>query len=99
MKKILLVLLIIPFFFACKHNTPQNNQPEGPICGNGIQEEGENSLNCPADCPPESTIGNGVLEAGEECDDGNRVNGDGCSSEGKVESGYICRPGQPCYLE
>ena len=29
--------------------------------------------------------GNGVLEAGEECDDGNLINGDGCSSRCRIE--------------
>ena len=34
---------------------------------------------CQADCTcPTPICGNGVLEAGEECDDGNTVNGDGC---------------------
>src|SRR5206468_2504671 len=29
--------------------------------------------------PPPPVCGNGILESGEECDDGNLVNGDGCS--------------------
>jgi cysteine-rich repeat protein len=45
-----------------------------------------NDMCCPAgananddnDCKP--VCGNGVVEAGEQCDDGNTVNGDGCSS-------------------
>eukprot|EP00210_Caulerpa_lentillifera_P004763 g4547.t1 len=36
------------------------------------------------------TCGNGVLEAAEECDDGNRYYGDGCSPDCKVETGYRC---------
>src|SRR5262249_31107960 len=46
----------------------------------------------PASPPPScntstpSTCGNGVLEAGEECDDGNRVGGDGCSASCQIES-------------
>lgn len=31
-----------------------------------------------------SECGNGLLEGAEECDDGNRANGDGCSSSCKV---------------
>lgn len=31
--------------------------------------------------------GNGILEAGEECDDGNLINGDGCSSSCTIEAG------------
>ncbi len=36
--------------------------------------------------------GNGVLEAGEECDDSNSVSGDGCTSTCKLEPGYVCDP-------
>jgi cysteine-rich repeat protein len=32
-----------------------------------------------------SICGNGVVESGEECDDGNLVDGDGCSSDCKIE--------------
>jgi len=48
------------------------------FCGNGLCESGENALNCPQDCP--AVCGDGVLEAGEQCDDGNTANGDGCSA-------------------
>ena len=34
--------------------------------------------------------GNGALDDGETCDDGNRQNGDGCSSTCQVEDGYLC---------
>jgi fibro-slime domain-containing protein len=38
-----------------------------------------------------STVcGNGNVEAGEECDDGNTVSGDGCSSTCKKEAGFTC---------
>jgi cysteine-rich repeat protein len=47
--------------------------------------------------------GNGVLDEGEQCDDGNRVNGDGCSAECEVEcGGEGCTPGywkQPQHLD
>jgi cysteine-rich repeat protein len=42
--------------------------------------------------PP--TCGNNVLEAGEQCDDGNTMSGDGCSATCTVESGWSCS-GQP----
>jgi cysteine-rich repeat protein len=38
--------------------------------------------------------GNGVVEAGEACDDGGIISGDGCSSTCAVEPGWICT-GQP----
>jgi cysteine-rich repeat protein len=34
--------------------------------------------------------GDGVLDASEACEDGNRNNGDGCSSFCKVEAGFTC---------
>jgi cysteine-rich repeat protein len=37
-----------------------------------------------------SVCGDGVLEGAEACDDGSTLNGDGCSSECIIESGYIC---------
>lgn len=43
--------------------------------------------------------GNGILDPDgyEECDDGNKISGDGCSATGEVEPGYVCRvPGQKC---
>jgi len=41
---------------------------------------------CPMAC------GNGKVEvlAGEQCDDGNKRNGDGCDNKCKMEPGYIC---------
>ncbi|MGO9291479.1 MAG: DUF4215 domain-containing protein [Polyangia bacterium] len=41
--------------------------------------------------------GNGVLDPGERCDDGNRVNGDGCNAFCQIEARWDCpTPGEPC---
>jgi cysteine-rich repeat protein len=41
--------------------------------------------------------GNGVLDPGEQCDDGNRVNGDGCNAFCQIEARWDCpTPGEPC---
>jgi fibro-slime domain-containing protein len=41
--------------------------------------------------------GDGRLDTGETCDDGNLVSRDGCSAECGVEVGFACAtPGQPC---
>eukprot|EP00347_Sterkiella_histriomuscorum_P016586 403352623 len=37
--------------------------------------------------------GDGKLLGKDQCDDGNQVNGDGCSSECKIEKGYSCKEG------
>jgi fibro-slime domain-containing protein len=57
---------------------------------------------CAADACDDTTTsaavcGDGVIEAGELCDDGNAASGDGCSSTCQIEPGYTCMtPGQPC---
>ncbi len=35
--------------------------------------------------------GNGDLDSGEQCDDGNPENGDGCTTSCGIETGYACR--------
>jgi cysteine-rich repeat protein len=59
----------------------------GNICGDGICSLAENSSICFRDCPaspppppPGPVCGNGIKEGTEGCDDGNNINGDGCSS-------------------
>jgi cysteine-rich repeat protein len=37
------------------------------------------------ECFPTSVCGNNIFELGEECDDGNLVNGDGCSANCQIE--------------
>ena len=39
-----------------------------------------------------SGFGNGQIDFNEECDDGNILNGDGCSSNCKLEKGFNCCP-------
>ena len=36
--------------------------------------------------------GNGLLETAETCDDGNQIDGDGCSSACYIEEGWLCQP-------
>jgi fibro-slime domain-containing protein len=45
---------------------------------------------------PKSVCGNAVLEAGEACDDGNKINNDGCTAC-KIDPGFSCvTPGMLC---
>ena len=48
--------------------------------------------------PGDAVCGNGIVESGESCDDGNSIDGDGCSSVCTVENG-LCSPGDTssCY--
>jgi len=43
----------------------------------------------------ESVCGDSLLDAGEQCDDGNVVGGDGCSATCQVEPGWSCTPPEP----
>src|SRR5699024_3278302 len=66
----------------------------------------EDGWACPTDNVPciAAECGDGFLAGNEECDDGNTNNGDGCSSDCKVEpqpedsgDGWVCpTPGEPC---
>jgi fibro-slime domain-containing protein len=52
-----------------------------PTCRNSSGKTGACSTSC----------GNGSIEVGEECDDGNQLIGDGCSSDCKIEPGFTCQ--------
>jgi len=55
---------------------------DGPGTGPG----GPDGVDCLSDCgEPASVCGNGVVEDGEACDDGNRTGGDGCSAACRSE--------------
>jgi cysteine-rich repeat protein len=46
-------------------------------------------------CLEAETCGDGSVQAGEACDDGNRLPGDGCSAECAVEDGWVCDDAEP----
>ncbi len=59
--------------------------------GRTVIDAGSVETGNPANC------GNGVLDPGEKCDDGNMVGGDGCTPICQIENGWICPTvGQPC---
>ncbi len=41
-------------------------------------------------CSLETLCGNSILDTGEQCDDGNALSGDGCSSGCQIEDGWQC---------
>ncbi len=47
------------------------------VCGDGSCNSMETTATCPVDCPG---CGDGIMQMGESCDDGNTVSGDGCDS-------------------
>lgn len=49
------------------------------VCGDMICGTGESMMSCPEDCT-EPTCGNGAVEEGEPCDDGNDVDTDACTN-------------------
>lgn len=72
--------------------TPTGNDAAARMGGLGIDA----AVDLPVLGPPQ-TCGNGHLDPGEQCDDGNRMSGDGCTMFCQVESGWSCpAPGQPC---
>jgi fibro-slime domain-containing protein len=59
--------------------------------GRGVIDAGFLETGNPANC------GNGVLDPGEKCDDGNMVGGDGCTPICQIENGWVCPTvGAPC---
>ncbi|MBV9946150.1 MAG: DUF4215 domain-containing protein, partial [Myxococcales bacterium] len=71
---------------------PDGAEPEASTPGCGAAD-------CGADAPPPPppTCGDGVIQPGEQCDDGNVASGDGCSAYCQIESGYTCpSPGHAC---
>ena len=76
MKKLLLLVMIFPLFFACKHNTTSNTpqEPEQiPQCGDGMCNGEETCETCPTDCPSSITgcedvvCNNGTICVNGEC--------------------------------
>ena len=61
----------------------------------GCGSDGEHNSDDPT--PSAAECGNGYVETGESCDDGNTQSGDGCSAQCQVESGWEClQEGSPC---
>jgi cysteine-rich repeat protein len=67
--------------------------------------DGNTGLDTRLDLPPigvevpHGGCGNGVLDPGEQCDDGNKAAGDGCSSICQIPRGWTCtHPGTPCTI-
>ena len=64
----------------------------GPQCASGVCNTGA----MPPVCAPPSGCGNGSLDAGEACDDGNNNNGDGCNASCLLEDLEPCTDNSQC---
>jgi len=66
--------------------------------GDGDLPDAHLDLALEIDCPDcNGFCGDGVLKIGEQCDDGNRNPGDGCTALCQVLAGWTCPvPGMPC---
>ncbi len=68
--------------------------------GEAASEQGGEPTTCPVGepgCGNEPGCGDGVIDAGEECDDGNSLPGDGCNGVCVIEANSVCPPtGGPC---
>jgi hypothetical protein len=64
----------------------QNIQPSEEICGNDLDDDCDGFVDegCNLNC------GNKILDLGEDCDDGNNENGDGCDSYCEFETIPLC---------
>src|SRR5688572_8948768 len=63
----------------------------------GVPSEGGTAGACSGSDCNGIDCGNGVIEDGEICDDGNGRPGDGCSGLCRVEPNFECNePGEPC---
>ncbi len=76
---------------SCAFNTSSCTSPT-PVCDNdGVCDSGENTTNCPADCPaaPPANCGNGTINTGEECD-GSNLNSKTCVGDGYTGGTLSC---------
>jgi cysteine-rich repeat protein len=88
-------------FVNADSKTDNFKAPPGPVCPpcecppkddhTAFTTDGE-SEECPCVCPepePEPCCGDGTVDPGEECDDGNTTSNDGCSSTCETEEEYL----------
>ena len=76
---------------VCGHSCP--NVANGVrICNNGVCDFTCNLgfTKVGNQCVPVAVCGDGIVQGGETCDDGNVNNGDGCSSACQVQAGFTC---------
>ena len=86
MKKLIILLIFLPLFFACGEKSSSNTENKKPTqqppilaCGDGVCEDGETESSCPADCKKNSLS----------------INGEPCSKNADCMSNY-CAADNKC---
>ncbi|CAD8166565.1 unnamed protein product [Paramecium octaurelia] len=81
-------ILIVPF------ESEEIESIQSECKNNCLVCDGANCLLCKRDYILENnkcfSCGNGIITKDEECDDGNRINSDGCSKQCKIEKDWNC---------
>jgi cysteine-rich repeat protein len=97
-----LLAIILAFYGACALAAETSNPmaglrpPAGQVCPQGswvIGFDNENNILC------SDTCGNRFLNDGEDCDDGNTTNGDGCSAMCQPETPATVKPEEVIAVE
>ena len=90
--------LLVAVVVSCACGSSQTAAPDSGDAGSDATDTLPDyrlaDLDC-ADC--NGFCGDGILRLVEQCDDGNRMSGDGCTQTCAVEAGWTCpTPGSPC---
>jgi cysteine-rich repeat protein len=67
----------------------QLDEDRNEVCDEGLNNSDSESNACRLSCV-RAGCGDGVIDAGEDCDDANRANNDGCDASCIVETGFNC---------
>jgi cysteine-rich repeat protein len=102
-RNLLVVLLAAGLSAACMSNpvagTSEPDASPGPALPEADAKVGSPDTGSVTPDVGIAACGNGVLEPGETCDDGNANGLDGCSATCTLDPGGLCpTPGQPCKL-
>jgi len=96
MKRTLLVVTVGLFLVGCGDDSVSTNLNNNQNSNSNSNQNSNVNNN-----QNQATCGNGIAEAGEQCDDGNTVSGDGCSAtctlefcgDGTVNGSEVCDDG------
>ncbi len=75
--------------WTCTGGTVRETGDASPPVDSGMVALSDAAAPSPSKCF-QDRCGDGIIETGETCDDGNDVSGDGCSSTCQIEPGWAC---------